>query len=88
MAGGSRKVTKKSNMKPFFNVLVECKKDCAEPKRRIRETMTVPADCGARHENKRNTGDLMLAAPDQCFVKRLDIKVHVGSWYARPPAQE
>ena len=32
MAGGSGKVTKKSNMKPFFNMLVVCKKDCVNQK--------------------------------------------------------
>jgi len=48
--------------------------------------MAVPVDCGARNENKRDTGDLMLTASDQCFIERLETKVHVvAGASARPP---
>ena len=58
-----------------------------KPKRGMREIMSVPADCGARNENKRTTVDLMLAGPDQYFIERLDIRVHVGRWSERSPAR-
>jgi len=49
--------------------------------------MAVPVDCGARNENKRDTGDLMLTASDQCFIKRLYVRVHVSRWSERSPAR-
>jgi len=49
--------------------------------------MSVPADCSARNEKKTTSVKLMLAASDQCFIKRFEIRVHIGSWSERALAQ-
>ena len=48
--------------------------------------MAVPGDCGARNRNKRDSGDLMLTASDQCFIKSLYVRVHVSRWSERSPS--